>query len=504
VDSLYMKAVQAITGQGGWPLNVFVSPEGTPFFGGTYFPPEDSPGMPSFKSILVNVSNAYQENKGRIAELRESLKKSIGGGGKAVDAGAALGDEAVNKVVEFFDSRNGGFGLGMKFPHAMFLSFLLAHYERTGREQALAMALETLDAMARGGIYDHIGGGFHRYAVDERWAVPHFEKMLYDNALLIETYSRAYALRPVEVYKDVVDDSVGYLLRDMRGPNGGFYSAEDADVAGREGTSYVWSIKEVKEILGEEKGSAFARYFSMTPGGNFEGANTLRVDPASMEADSPGAEELEAMKSALLAIRQKRARPIRDDKVITAWNGLAISALVRAGEVFKRNEWIDEAQRSAAFVWENSRDKAGNLTRYSIDGAPGPGAVLEDAALLGTALLDIQRATGRSERLDKAVEIAGFMRETFYDTGSGLFYDTGEAPEGLFVRERDLFDTDVPSGNAGAAGFFLKLGRARGNKEDEALARQVLNSIGSLPEEPLYHGYALCVLEAMLTGAEGE
>ncbi|MFQ5480535.1 MAG: thioredoxin domain-containing protein [Thermodesulfobacteriota bacterium] len=503
VDSLYMKAVQAITGQGGWPLNVFVSPEGTPFFGGTYFPPLDSPGMPSFKTILENVSKAYHENKGRIGELRETLKNSMGAGvesGSALAADESISDGAFNKAVELFDARNGGFGMGMKFPHAMFLMFLLAYYRRTGSDTALAMVDETLLAMARGGLYDQLGGGFHRYTVDERWAVPHFEKMLYDNALLIELYAEAYAITEADAYRSVVEQSVEYLLRDMHSAEGGFYSAEDADVGGVEGTCYIWSIDEVKKVLGAEQGEVFSRYFSMTEGGNFEGANTLRVDPASAEAGEPGAKELSAMREALFARRQKRDRPLRDDKVITAWNGLTISALARAGEVFKRDDWVEAAERAAAFILKTSQDKAGNLARYSIEGAAGPGAVLEDVAIFGGALLDLYRVTGNQEWLDKASVLAEFMKKTFYETSTGLFYDTDEAPEGLFVRERDLFDTDVPSGNSAAAGFLLKIGRVRGDKSDVDLAGSVLASIGTLADESLYHGYALSVLEALLEG----
>ncbi|MFQ5353612.1 MAG: thioredoxin domain-containing protein [Thermodesulfobacteriota bacterium] len=501
VDSLYMKAVQAITGQGGWPLNVFVSPEGTPFYGGTYFPPEDSQGMPSFKSVLQNVSRAYYENKGRITELQDTLMKALTEGAeKTVEADEALVERAFKRTAEFFDSQNGGFGMGMKFPHAMFLNFLLAHHERTGREEALSMVLDTLTAMACGGIYDHLGGGFHRYSVDEAWAVPHFEKMLYDNAQLIELYARVYEAKGLEAYKDVVEESVGYLLRDMQGPDGGFYAAEDADVEGREGTCYLWTVDEVKGILGEEKGGAFAGYFSMTAEGNFEGSNTLRIDPASREAAVPEQGELRAMKEALFAERQKRMRPMRDDKIITAWNGLAISALVKAGDVFNRQEWIDAALRAAAFILEHSQDKDGALTRYSIDRVPGPAAVLEDVAIFGKALLDIYGVTEDRQWLDKAVSLAAFMKDTFYDFGSGLFYDSSDASTGLFVRERDLFDTDVPSGSSAAASFLLALGRATGDKGEEVLAGGVLNSIETLESEPLYHGNALYVLESILTG----
>ncbi len=502
VDSLYMRAVQAMTGQGGWPLNVFVSPEGTPFYGGTYFPPLDSQNMPSFKTVLQNVSKAYHENKGRISELQETLIKSLGAQGAlgAGEADAGLCERAFNKAVEFYDSHNGGFGMGMKFPHAMFLRFLLAYYKRTGSEQALAIVTATLDAMAGGGLYDQLGGGFHRYTVDEQWAVPHFEKMLYDNALLIDVYSRAYEIREVASHKAVVEESIGYLLRDMQGPEGGFYAAEDADVAGEEGTFYVWNVEEVKKILGEERGEKFASYFSMTEGGNFEGSNTLRIDAASAEAGVPTADELKGMKEELLIVRSKRDRPSRDDKIITSWNGLAISALVRAGKVFKREDWVDGAVRAAEFIWKNSRGGSGGLARYNIEKAAGGGAVLEDVALFGTSLLDIYRVTGAKEWLSRASELADFMKETFYDKATQLFYDADASASGLFLRERDLFDTDVPSGSSAAAGFLLNLGRSAGNKDDEVLALCAINSIGTLADEPLYHGYALTVLESALEG----
>jgi len=503
VDSLYMKAVQAISGQGGWPLNVFVSPEGTPFFGGTYFPPKDSPGTPSFKTILLNVSNAYYENKGRIAELRETLKKTFGKG-QSVDTDEALAEEAFKKATECYDGRNHGFGTAMKFPHAMFLRFLLSYYRRTGKEAAISMVFDTLDAMARGGIYDQLGGGFHRYTVDEQWAVPHFEKMLYDNALLIDIYSRAFEVKAIEAYKNVVEESIGYLLRDMQSPEGGFYSAEDADVEGEEGRFYVWSMDEVKSILGETKGETFAACFSITTGGNFEGSNTLRINPASIEAGMPEAGELRAMKEALFNEREKRERPIRDDKVITAWNGLAISALVKAGEVFKREDWIKEAARAAAFILETSRDNDGRLTRYSINKTPGSMALLEDVALFGSALLDIYRATGDEKWRERADKISAFMNETFYEKETGLFYDTGDDPSGLFLRERDLFDADVPSGNSAAAGFLLESRRARGQSSEEDLARKALNSISTISDMPLYHGYALSVLEALLAENTGK
>jgi len=510
VDSLYMKAVQAITGQGGWPLNVFVSPDGTPFFGGTYFPPEDSAGMPSFKTVLISVSRAYHENRGQIAGLRETLREALlkaGGagegaaGGGLTSQGALITKEALKTAADLYDGRNGGFGAGMKFPHAMFLDFLLANHRRTADPSALAMVVETLVAMARGGIYDHLGGGFHRYSVDEAWRVPHFEKMLYDNALLVKVYSEAYDLSHDQRFSAVVEETIAYLMRGMQGPEGGFFAAEDADVEGEEGGSYLFTVDEVEEVLGPGRKEAFTQYFSMTPEGNFEGKNILRVDPAAEEAGLVEREGLRAMKEALLEERMKRKGPARDRKIITSWNGLTVTALARAGAVFKREDWVKEAARCAEAIWSGAWSVPPGPVRYTIGKEAGPPALLEDAALFGRGLLDVYDVTGDESYSGRAAEVADFMRARFHDEGSMLFYDSapsGPASGDLFMRERDLFDTDVPSATAAAAGFLWKLGLAKGDGEMKTLARETLDSIGGLGDEFLYHGYALRVLEEML------
>jgi hypothetical protein len=518
VDSLYMKAVQAITGQGGWPLNVFVSPGGTPFFGGTYFPPEDTQGMPSFRKILLNVSRAYYENKGRLPELRETLKSALlrgtgapeapdseeGGRGGLLERGEDITVEALTTGAELYDGRHGGFGPGMKFPHAMFMEFLLSHHRRTGNAGALTMVTETLNAMARGGIYDHVGGGFHRYTVDEAWRVPHFEKMLYDNALLTGLYAEAFPVTGDERYGTVVEETIAYLQRGMRGPDGGFFAAEDADVDGAEGSTYLWGVDEVRALLGPGRGDAFIEYFSMTPEGNFGGRNILRIDPAAEEAGLLGVAELREMKKALLGERLKRRQPAVDMKIITSWNGLVITSLVRAATALGRGDWTEEAARTADFIWSTAWSAEGGPLRYTIGGEAGPEALLEDAALFGSALLDLYCATKEKKWLERARDAAAFMKGRFQDEESGLFYDsapTGPGAGDLFMRERDLFDTDVPSGTAGAAGFLWGLGRAIGSDEEKALAQKTLDSVGSLESEHLYHGCALRVLEEMLEEA---
>ncbi|GMR05100.1 MAG: thioredoxin domain-containing protein [Thermodesulfobacteriota bacterium] len=500
IDSLYMKAVQAITGRGGWPLNAFTTPDGTPFYGGTYFPPEDSFGMPSFKKVLLYVSDSFNKNRDKLGELTASIERAFSRDveQKPLELTPAVADEAFGAAKLFYDPIYGGFGMGTKFPHAMYLEFLLAYYRRTGLEGALQIVRKTLSAMASGGLYDHIGGGFHRYTVDEKWEVPHFEKMLYDNALLAGLYAGAFEVTGSDFFKDTALETMEYLLREMRSPEGGFYAAGDADAEGREGDYFVWSAEEVQKVLGNEDGERFIEYFSITEEGNFEGKNTLRIAPSAKGPEEPLAEDIKRMKKALLKEREKRAAPAIDRKVITGWNGLAISALARASSAFKEPELLKEAQRCAGFLIKGARVEDGRLARYIIDNKAAKKAALEDYALLGMGLLSIFEVTSEKRWLEDGKTLAGEMIKLFYDPEKDLFFDTAVDKKGLFMRERDLTDNDVPSGNSAAAGFLLAL--SKGYKDDryKEFSLKILGSIARMKDEPLSCGNALTVLEACL------
>lgn len=503
VDRLYMKAVQAMKGQAGWPLTVFVTPEGEPFYGGSYFPPEDVPGLPSFKKVLKAVSEAYAKDRGMVGSMAEDIKRALSREARPrpVELSPEISDEALRAAGVFFDPVGGGFGTGAKFPHAMFLKFLILYYNRTGRSGAASMVKDTLAAMAFGGVYDHLGGGFHRYAVDDMWEVPHFEKMLYDNALLVDLYALFYDRTGAEFFRDVASESAGFLMREMRSPEGGFYASLDADSPGGEGAFYVWTLDEVKQALGPEDGSRFARYFSVDEEGNYEGANTLRVARDLRDCRKPLPLEIKALKRRLLQARARKSRPGTDGKVITAWNALVIKALVQASKSLSRPDLLEAASRCARFLLDNLRDENGRLLRYYLNGAAGVKATLEDYAIFAGALLSLFEATGREAWLGEAAELAGSMVELFHDLseGEGLFFDTGRDQEELFLRERDTRDTDLPSGNSAAADTLLRLWMFTRDEQYRELAEGILASTPGITEEPVYHGDLLCVLESLLT-----
>ncbi len=499
LDSLYMKAVQAMTGHAGWPLTVFTTPDGAPFYGGSYFPPEDSFGLPSFKKVLLAVSFAYKKNKKQISAVTGDIEQVLKQRTviSPIELKAGISEAAYDAARLFFDPVNGGFGRGTKFPHSMFLMFLLKYSRRTGQEEAMAILRKTLSNMAAGGIYDHVGGGFHRYSVDERWEIPHFEKMLYDNALLADLYARAYERTGIEFYREVALETLAYMLTDLRDRDGGFYSAQDADVRGEEGAYYLWDYDEIKFALGADAGG-FLKYFSVTEGGNYENRNMLRINPAQKGPEAPVSQEMKKLKETLLKIRRERTPPETDRKIITAWNGLAVSALCRAGKAFKRADLIEEAKRCAGFLLSENRDGSGRLLRYSLSGKADAKATLEDYGLLGSALVSLHEAAKEGIWLDEAKNITDGMIELFYDDPEGLFFDTGKDQEKLFVRERDLFDNDIPSGNSAAAGLLLEASRLAGNGRYRELSEGIIRSVEGITDEPLYYGNFLSVLESFL------
>ncbi len=500
LDSLYMKAVQAMTGHAGWPLTVFTTPEGVPFYGGSYFPPDDSYGLPSFKKVLIAVSLAYKKNKKQISAVTSDVEQVLKQRSviSPVELKADISDIAFDAARLFFDPVSGGFGRGTKFPHSMFLKFLLKFHKRTGQNEALEILKKTLSNMAAGGIYDHIGGGFHRYSVDERWDIPHFEKMLYDSALLSELYTLGFEKTGIEFYKDAALETLGYMLRDLRDGGGGFYSAQDADVKGEEGAYYLWDYGEIKSALGQDA-DKLIDYFSVTEEGNYEGRNMLRINPRRKGPEAPVSPEMGRLKAELLKIRQNRTPPDTDRKVITAWNGLAIIALCRAGEVFKRNDLIGEAKRCAEFLLSANRDDTGRVLRYYLGGKTDVKGTLEDYGLLGSALFSIFEAAGEGRWLDEAKRVTEGMIGLFYDESDNLFFDTGKDQEKLFVRERDLSDNDIPSGNSAAAGLLLKASRLADNRRYRELSEGIIRSVEGITDEPLSYGNFLCVLESFLS-----
>jgi uncharacterized protein len=486
LDSIYMEACQAMTGHGGWPLNAFLTPEQVPFYAGTYFPPQPRQGMPSWRQVLGAVAQAWDEKRDEIraggAQIAERLR-----GGALLEPSAEPMDErtladAVARLREAYDPVNGGFGGAPKFPPASALEFLLRRGERE-------MTSQTLRAMASRGMYDQVGGGFARYSVDNRWLVPHFEKMLYDNALLARAYLHGWQVTGEELFRTVCEETVDWALREMRGPEGGLYSALDADSEGEEGKFYVWSLEEVREIAGEEA----ARWFGATERGNFEGSNILLRG----EGSPP---ELESWRRTLYERRSQRVWPGLDDKRLTAWNALMISALAEAGAVLEREDYLEAARACARFVLEQLRDGEGRLLRSWKDGQAKLNAYLEDHAFLLEALIGLYEASFEPEWFAAARELADTMIERFADDENGGFFETSADHEQLVARRKDLEDHPIPAGNSSAAYGLLRLAALTGEHEYERRAVSVLRLLHELaPRHPQAFGHLLQALDFHLS-----
>ena len=487
IDSVYMYAIQAMTGHGGWPLTVFLTPEGVPFYGGTYFPPEPRHGMPSFRQVLEATSQAWRTRRDEIAGAAGQIRQLLARARPAPESGSGLpGEEelagAVRSLGAHFDPTHGGFGRAPKFPQPTTLELLLHHHLRTREPEALAMVLTTLFAMARGGIRDHLGGGFHRYATDARWLVPHFEKMLYDNALLLSVYAAAWQLTGESWLLGVADETAAWLLSDMRDPQGGFYSARDADSEGVEGKHYVWAFAELEEVLGEGDARLFARAYDVSPVGNWEGTNILHLPHdldavAASEGMEPGelGERLAGSRARLLEVRSRREPPFRDEKVLAGWNGLVLRALADAGAALGRPAWVEAAARGLDFVLSAMR-REGRLLRSWKDGEARIGGFLEDYAALGNALLSAHEATLDPRWLGEAGWCAERVLELFWDPGEGVFYDTAKDAEPLVVRPRDAMDNAVPSGNSLAVELLMRAGHLFSDEEMDRVAARALES----------------------------
>jgi uncharacterized protein len=507
VDAVYMEAVQAMTGHGGWPMTAFLTPQGEPFHVGTYFPPTPKFGMPSFRQVLEAVWQAWVDRREEIdnvgAEVvrRLSERPALEGGAPPDEHALAA---AVRRLATEFDPVEGGFGGAPKFPPSMVCEFLLRHHARTGDRKALEMVETTLEAMARGGMYDQLGGGFARYSVDDQWVVPHFEKMLYDNALLLRVYGHWHRATRAPLAERVVRETAEFLLRDLLTPEGGFASALDADAynpeAGRtvEGATYVWTPTQLIEVLGEDDGAWAATLLHVTDRGTFEhGTSTLQL-----RADPNDPERWLSVRARLLAARNQRPQPLRDDKVVTAWNGLAIAALAEAGARFAEPTWIAAAVTAADLLIRLHLDDRGRLIRTSREGVPGRNAgVLEDYADLDEGLLSLFAVTGDPVWLSFAEQLLEELLAHFAEGDGETWYDTADDAEALVRRPYDPTDNATPSGQSAAAGALLSFAAYTGLARHREAAERALRVAGRLAAQaPRFCGWGLAVAEAYVVG----
>jgi uncharacterized protein YyaL (SSP411 family) len=477
LDQIYMTAVQLLTQHGGWPMSVFLMPDLQPFYGGTYFPPEDRHGMPSFKRLILALADAWKNRRQEIAGNAVQITAGIQESMKLETAPGTLSDEllrgAGNILRRIFDPRHGGFGRAPKFPHPMELRLLLRIVRRFNDESALDMATKTLDHMAMGGMYDQLGGGFHRYSTDERWLVPHFEKMLYDNALLSVAYLEAYQSTHKEFYREITEETLAYVLREMTSSEGAFHSTQDADSEGVEGKFFVWTRAEVEKVLGVEDANLFCSIYDVTGIGNWEGHNILYLSRSlDIEAKLQQIpldqlkQHLQRCKEKLFEARSKRVWPGRDDKILTAWNALMINAFAKAAQVLEKPQYAQAAVRAADFLLTKMRREDGLLYRTTLSGAaPKLNAYLEDYAYLVDALVTLYETTFEHRWIASALSLAKVMIDQFWDEQEGGFFYTGKDHETLIARNKDPHDNATPSGNSMAVIGFLRLAKLTGNRD---------------------------------------
>jgi uncharacterized protein YyaL (SSP411 family) len=503
VDAIYMEAVQSMTGHGGWPMTVFLDPEGVPFYGGTYFPPDESRGMPSFRMVMEAVVDAFERKREEIRERATGTRERLGAVGliepSPAPPEAGQLEEAMERLRLDADRERGGFGGAPKFPPASALELLLARGERE-------IAERTLDAMAAGGIHDQLGGGFARYTVDANWLVPHFEKMLYDNALLARAYLHGWQVLGHERYRRVCEGTLDWMLAEMRGPEGGFYSALDADSEGEEGRFYVWTPEQIREVLVNpspdnpncikfpvQQAENLMQFWGVSEGGNFEGSNILHL-AGGVEAPEP--EGLTEMRQALYEARAKRVWPGLDDKRLTAWNALAISALAEAGAVLGREDYLDAARQCADFVLGTLSDDSGRLLRTYKDGDARLNAYLEDHAFLLEALLTLYEASFEPRWFERARALADETIARFGDAERGGFFSTSADHEQLIARRKEIGDHPIPSGNSAAALGLLRLAALSGERGYERQAEGIFRLFAkTAAEHPTSFAHLLRALD---------
>lgn len=480
LDELYMKALQLMTGSGGWPMTLFLTPDLIPFHGGTYFPPEDRMGLPGFRRVLMIVSDYYRTRRGEVTRMETQMKSALREAIRITPSQKELDPAVFSKAFELmknqFDPTHGGFGKAPKFPNPLILTFLLRFWKRTGNKEALKMVERTLEKMSEGGIYDHLGGGFHRYSVDEQWLIPHFEKMLYDNALLSQLYFETYQATRKEKYRRIGEEILFYILREMSHAEGGFYSAQDADSEGEEGKFYLWTKEEIKNILGEEREKLFSAYYGVTSRGNFErGKNILyitsSIEEISREFKLSPSELKRSLKEAqkiLFAERERRIRPHRDEKIITSWNGLMISGFVYGFIATEDRVYLQAAQKAARFILERML-MGTDLMRLFYHGRVQGEGFSEDYAFFIQALLDLYEATLEREYLIKAYELNEVMINRFWDNETGGFFFTDKEVLPRVGRSKNPYDQVIPSPNSVAVMNLLRLGSL---KKDDSMKKK--------------------------------
>ncbi len=510
VDQIYMTFVQMTTGHGGYPLNVFLTPDKIPFFGGTYFPPDNRFNMPSFSRVLQAIVESWDVRRDELLHSANDVLGEIRRVGLAEMSPDALNleqlDSAFQSFTKYFDQTNGGFGGAPKFPPPMALEFLLRYWKRTGNENALEMVKTTCDKMAHGGIYDQLGGGFHRYTVDAIWLVPHFEKMLYDNAQLARIYLHLFQATKDEFYRRIAVETLEYVRREMTDVSGGFYTAQDADSEGVEGKFFVWTPQEIEAILGAEDAQIFNFYYDVSEEGNFEERNILNVNytlsataKALKISEEKLTEVLERGRKMLFEEREKRIKPFRDEKVLTAWNGLMLATFAEAAAILQSDEYLQIAKRNADFILENMQSN-GFLLRSWKDGRAKLNAYLEDYANFADGLTELFQVSGEVKYLIEAKRLADLLITEFWDADAGGFYFTANNHEELLLRSKDFYDNATPSGNSVAADVLLKLARLSGEENYERFAVTVLRMVSpQVRRYPNGFGRVLSTLEFHLS-----
>jgi uncharacterized protein len=496
LDMIYMNAVQIMTGSGGWPLNVFLTPDLKPFYGGTYFPPADRHGMPSFRAVLERVARAYREQRGRVDASGEQILGYVAQLSKTSPSRELLSDEliqgALRDFIARFDLRFGGWGSAPKFPNAAGISLLFRIHRRLRNPEAGRMAEVTLERMAQGGMYDHLGGGFHRYSTDARWLVPHFEKMLYDTALLVPAYLEGYQVTGKPLFARVARECLDWVRREMTAPEGGFFSALDADSEGEEGKYYVWTEEEILSVAGTEAGRAFAALHDASAKGNWEGRSILNTPRPAAEVAGElklAPERLELLASEarakLLAARDRRVRPALDDKILTAWNGFMISAFARGFQILEEPAYLEEARSAARFILTRLRGKEGMLLRTYRDGTARLEGCLDDYAFVAAALVDLYESDFDPGWIREARALMDRMLARFWDEADGGFYFTPPDQKDLVTRSKTGYDSALPSGNSVAASLLFRLSRLVGEESYAEQAIRILrayrDSIAQMP-----------------------